>query len=110
LPETTLRVASRRPTTQPSAVPLTCAVVWQREVVHGGVDYPRINGMQALTPDSGGYWALLDWALVHIPREEWTPVHVQVLCWRIVTWCVGGVVLDWSFLSGWPAIPRPCRP
>jgi hypothetical protein len=37
-------------------------------------------------------------ALVHIPREEWTPVHVRLLCWRIVTWCVVGVVLDRSFL------------
>jgi hypothetical protein len=42
-------------------------------------------------------------ALVHVRREEWTPVHVQVLCWRIVTWCVVGVVLDRSFLPLWLA-------
>jgi hypothetical protein len=42
-------------------------------------------------------------ALVHIPREEWTPVHVQVLCWRIVTWCIVGLILDESFLPLWLA-------
>jgi DNA-binding SARP family transcriptional activator len=30
LPETALRAASRRPTTQPSAAPLSCAVAWVR--------------------------------------------------------------------------------
>jgi hypothetical protein len=33
-PETTPRACSPRPTTQPSAAPLTCAVVWAREVLH----------------------------------------------------------------------------
>ena len=42
-------------------------------------------------------------ALVHVPREEWTAVHVQVLCWRIVTWCAVGVVLHESFLPLWLA-------
>ena len=42
-------------------------------------------------------------ALVHIPRQEWTPVHVQVLYRRIATWWVVGVVLDRSFLPLWLA-------
>lgn len=42
-------------------------------------------------------------ALVHVPREEWTAVHVQVLCWRIVTWWAVGVVLHESFLPLWLA-------
>jgi hypothetical protein len=37
-------------------------------------------------------------ALVHVPRQEWTAVHVQVLCWRIVTWWAVGVVLHESVL------------
>jgi hypothetical protein len=48
LPETTLRVASRRPTTQPSAAPHTCAVVWVHEVPQGVVNHPSINGMQGV--------------------------------------------------------------
>jgi hypothetical protein len=35
---------SRRHTTQPSAAPLTCAVMWAREVVRGVVNLPRIDG------------------------------------------------------------------
>lgn len=42
-------------------------------------------------------------ALVQITREEWTPVHVQVLCWRIVTACIVGLVLEESFLPLWLA-------
>jgi hypothetical protein len=42
-------------------------------------------------------------ALVHVPREEWTAVHIQVLCWRIVTWWAVGVVLHESFLPLWLA-------
>jgi hypothetical protein len=42
-------------------------------------------------------------ALVHVPREEWTAVHVQVLCWRVVTWWAVGVVLHESFLPLWLA-------
>jgi hypothetical protein len=37
-------------------------------------------------------------ALFHVPREEWTAVHVQVLCWRILTWWAVGVVLHESVL------------
>jgi hypothetical protein len=44
LPETVLRVASRRPTTQPLAAALTWAVVWSREVLRGLVNHPSING------------------------------------------------------------------
>jgi hypothetical protein len=44
LPETVLHVASRRPTTQPSTAPLTCAIVWAHEVVRGVVNLPRIDG------------------------------------------------------------------
>jgi hypothetical protein len=44
LPETVLRATSRRPTTRPSAAPLTCAVVWVHEVPHGVVNHPRIDG------------------------------------------------------------------
>jgi hypothetical protein len=42
-------VASRRPTTQPLAASLTCAVVWAREVLQGVVNYPSINGMQGVS-------------------------------------------------------------
>jgi hypothetical protein len=48
MPETALHVASRRPTTQPSAAALTRAVMWIREVLQGVVNYPRINGMQGV--------------------------------------------------------------
>jgi hypothetical protein len=48
LPETVLRAASLRPTTQPQTVPLTCAVVWLREVLRGEVNSPSINGMQGV--------------------------------------------------------------
>jgi hypothetical protein len=44
LPETALRAASRRLTTQPSAAPSTCSVAWVGEAVHGVVKYPRIDG------------------------------------------------------------------
>jgi hypothetical protein len=44
LPETALRATSRRPTTQPSAAPPTCAVVRGREVVGGVVNHRRIDG------------------------------------------------------------------
>jgi hypothetical protein len=50
-------------------------------------------------------------ALFHVPREEWTGLHLQVLCWRIVTWWAVGVVLtNPSCRSGRPTTPRPCRP
>jgi hypothetical protein len=42
-------------------------------------------------------------ALVHIPREEWTALQMQILCWRIVTWWAVGVVLYDSFLPLWLA-------
>jgi hypothetical protein len=48
LPETTLRVTSRRLTTRPSTAPLTSVVVWAREVLRGVVNYPHINGMQGV--------------------------------------------------------------
>ena len=44
LPETALHAASRRPTTQSSAAPLTCADVWRHEVLHGVVNPRRIDG------------------------------------------------------------------
>jgi hypothetical protein len=44
LPETALRAASRRPTTQPSAASLACSVAWEGEVAHGDVNYLRIDG------------------------------------------------------------------
>jgi hypothetical protein len=52
LPETALHVTSRRPTTQPSAAPFTCSVAWVDEVVHGDVNHPHINGMQAVRGSS----------------------------------------------------------
>jgi hypothetical protein len=48
LPETALHAALRRPTTQPSAASLSCAVMWIREVLQGVVNHPRINGMQGV--------------------------------------------------------------
>src|SRR5215203_2681366 len=48
LPETALHATSRRPINQPSAAPFTCSVAWVGEVVHGDVNHPSINGMQAL--------------------------------------------------------------
>jgi hypothetical protein len=48
LPETALHVASRRPTTQPSAASLTCAVMWTREVLQGVVNHPRIMALQGV--------------------------------------------------------------
>jgi hypothetical protein len=48
LPETALRTASRRPTTQPSAASLTCAVAWVSKVPHGVVNDPSIDGMQGV--------------------------------------------------------------
>ena len=44
LPETAPRLASCRPTTQPSAASLTCAVMWRREVLQGVVNRRRIDG------------------------------------------------------------------
>jgi hypothetical protein len=44
LPETVLHATSRRPTPRPSTAPFTCAVVWSREVLHGGANRPRIDG------------------------------------------------------------------
>jgi hypothetical protein len=44
LPETALHATSRRPTTQPSAAPFTCAIVWEREVLQGAVNHRRIDG------------------------------------------------------------------
>src|SRR5512133_1020026 len=38
LPETALHATSRRPTTQPSAAPFTCAVAWVGEAAHGDVN------------------------------------------------------------------------
>ena len=48
LPETALHIASRCPTTQTSAVLLTCAVVWGRGVLHGDVNHRRIYGKDAV--------------------------------------------------------------
>ena len=48
LPETTQRVASRRPTANLSTAALTCAVVWARKVLRGLVNHPHINGMQGV--------------------------------------------------------------
>jgi hypothetical protein len=48
LPETAPRAASPRPTTQASAAPFTSSVVWEREVLRGVVNHPRINGMQGV--------------------------------------------------------------
>src|SRR5215207_9749972 len=47
LPETALRATSRRPTTQHSAAPFTCSVVWVGEVVRCDVNHPHINGIHA---------------------------------------------------------------
>ena len=44
LPETALRTTSRRPIPQPSIAPLTCAVMWAREVLRGVVNQRRIDG------------------------------------------------------------------
>jgi hypothetical protein len=43
-PEPCLCAPSRRPTTQPSAAPLTGAVVWVHEVPQGVANPPRIDG------------------------------------------------------------------
>src|SRR5918995_4045326 len=54
LPETTLHVASPRPMTPPSTAPLTCADVWEREVLYGVVDpgASMVSGSwPAATPD-----------------------------------------------------------
>jgi hypothetical protein len=74
LPETTHHVSSPRPTTQPSAAPLTCAVVWAREVLHFVVNHPRIDGKdgvassilaggstQALTSRDAGRFRIWGW-------------------------------------------------
>jgi hypothetical protein len=37
-------VTSPRPTTRPWTSPLTCAVVWEREALHGVVNHRRIDG------------------------------------------------------------------
>src|SRR4029453_11714891 len=44
LPETTPHVASPRPMTPPSAAPLTCEDVWEREVLYCVVNPRRIDG------------------------------------------------------------------
>src|SRR5215203_3444877 len=44
LPETALRAASRSLTTQPSAAPATCAIVWVRVALGGVASPPRIDG------------------------------------------------------------------
>jgi hypothetical protein len=46
LPETALDPTSHHPTPRSPAAPLTCAVVWPREVVYGGVNHPHIDSMQ----------------------------------------------------------------
>jgi len=48
LPETALHATSPRLTPRPSTASLTCVTVWEREVVQGVVNPPRIDGMQAL--------------------------------------------------------------
>jgi len=48
LPETALHVTSRRPTTRPSAAPVTCSVAWVDEAAHGDLNHPHINGMQGV--------------------------------------------------------------
>jgi hypothetical protein len=48
LPETALRAASPRHTTQPSTTPLACGIVWVREASHGIANHPHINGMQGV--------------------------------------------------------------
>src|SRR5215211_6482820 len=48
LPETALHAPSPRLTPRPSTASLTCVTVWEREVVEGVVNPPRIDGMQAL--------------------------------------------------------------
>ena len=48
LPETALHVTASRPTTRPSAAPSTCADVWGRGVLNGGVNHPRIDGKDGI--------------------------------------------------------------
>src|SRR5215211_7918507 len=48
LPETALHATSRHPTPRSPAALSTWAVVWPREVVHGVVNRPRIDGMQGV--------------------------------------------------------------
>jgi hypothetical protein len=61
LPETALHTTSRRPTTRPSAAPLTCALVLRREVPHGVVNLPHIDGKDGVVgsiPAGGSTQAL----------------------------------------------------
>jgi len=51
--ETGLRAVSRHPTTQPSAAPATCAVVWGHGVPQGFVNHPHIDGMQEVSAMTG---------------------------------------------------------
>jgi hypothetical protein len=53
LSETAPHVPSRRPTARSSAPPVTWAVVWSREVLTGGVNPRRIDGMQEVSPMTG---------------------------------------------------------
>src|SRR4029453_14753577 len=62
LPETALCVTSRRRTSRFSTAPFTWAIVWPREVVDGGVNYPHIDGkdgvaQSALRPATAGHTA-----------------------------------------------------
>jgi hypothetical protein len=61
LPGTAPRVPSRRPLAQSSAPPFTCAVVWGREVLCGGVNDPSIDGKDGVAgsiPAGGSTQAL----------------------------------------------------
>jgi hypothetical protein len=44
LPETALRVTSRRSIRQPSTAPFTCPVAWVGEAAHVDVNHRRIDG------------------------------------------------------------------
>jgi hypothetical protein len=49
LPETVLYATSRSPTSRSTTAPLTCAVVWAREVLHGVTNRRRIDGKDGLS-------------------------------------------------------------
>jgi hypothetical protein len=100
LPETALRVTWRRPTTQPSAAPFTCSVVWVGEVVHGDVNHPRIDGKDGVAGSipAGGSTPVLTSGNAG-QFSVWGSVERAMLGRRGVR---GGVV---RARAGWRALP-----
>ena len=81
LPETALHVASRRPTTQPSTAPFTCAVVWAHEVVRGLVNLRRIDGKDGVAgsiPAGGSTQALTSGNAGEPPSGAVAADHVRI--------------------------------